>query len=326
MRAYRARRLGGPQSLSVEEVEPPRPGPGEVLIAVEAAGLHLADLAALAGERVPSPSLPFTPGLDVAGTVAELGEGVESLKPGDRVAAFVHWGGLAERVVARAALCIPIPADLAAAQAAALPFAFGGALLALQGRAGLGKGETLLVLGAGGNAGLAAVRIGALLGANVIGAATGELRKTQSLEHGAVHIVDPGVVALGEAVRKLTDGRGADVVFDPVGGEGSGAALNALAEGGRFISAGFASGRPPAFDLVRLFQRAGRLFTANTVVEVERDPQAAGAALRRLVDWVAEKRFEPRVAAQFSFAEMGPAFDYVASRKGTGAVIVKVRN
>ncbi|HUO93148.1 MAG TPA: zinc-binding dehydrogenase [Rhizomicrobium sp.] len=324
MKSYRAHRLGGPQALKLEETEEPRPGPGEVLIAVEAMGLQLADLATLAGERPPRPKLPFTPGLEVAGRIAARGTDVKGLKTGSSVVASVPWGGLAERVVARAEACVAIPKSFAMADAAALPFAFAGALMALETRAGLREGQSLLVLGAGGGLGIAAVAIGKALGATVIAVANGANRLAPAKELGADHVLDAGLVAVASAARDLTGGDGVDVVYDPVGGEASSHALPILKPGGHFLIAGFAAGRPQALDIIPLYARGGTLIGANMVLEAQRDPAAAGAALARVVKWVEEGKFAPRVAAQFDFQDIGPAFDYVAGRRGSGAVIVKV--
>jgi NADPH:quinone reductase len=324
MKAYRAHRLGGPQALKLEETDEPAPGPLDVVIAVEAAGLQLADLATLAGERPPRPKPPFTPGLEVAGRIVTRGEQAQGPEVGSRVAGFVPWGGLAERVATRWDACVAIPDALTAAQAAALPFAYGGALMALSTKAALKKGQTVLMLGAGGPLGLAAVGVAKALGATVIAAANGAARLAHALEMGADQILDAGLVSVATAVGEQTGGRGADVVFDPVGGDVSGVALQALALGGRYVLAGFASGRPSPLDAAQLFARGATVFAANTVLSVERDPVAAGKALARVVAWTEKGVFVPRIAAQFTFAEAHHAFDYLAGRRGSGATIVTI--
>lgn len=326
MKAYRAHRLAGPQGLVLEEAEEPKPGPGEVVIAVEAVGLELADLATVSGERAPRPKLPFTPGLQVAGRIVARGARLRGHALDSAVTAFVPWGGLAERVVAVAAACVAIPDELPMPQAAALPFAYGGALLALGNKASLKSGQSVLVLGAGGHAGLAAVAVAKAMGAIVIAVASGAERLTYAQELDADHILDAGLVSIAKGVEDATAGKGVDVVYDPVGGEASSAALAALAPEGTYVTAGFASGKAPVFDTVKLFARGGSLLTANTVLSAENDPAAMGTAIARVVGWVKAGQFVPRIAAQFSFAEIRPAFDYVASRRGSGAVIVKLEN
>jgi NADPH:quinone reductase len=324
MKALRAHRLLGPEVLAAEDVAAPEPGPGEVLIAVTAVGLHLADFAALSGERSPRPSLPFTPGLEVAGTVLALGDGAKGLKKGRRVVAFVPWGGLAEQAVAPAGLCVAIPDGLTDAQAASLPFAYAGAILALREKAALGEGETVLVLGAGGFTGLAAIETAKQLGAQVIAVAGGEARVAPAREHGADHILDGANVVIGDAVRELTGGKGADVIFDPVGGDAFEAAMGAAAIGARILSAGFAGGRVPQANLAVLFARDMVLMAANIPLTVKNHPALARAALETAVDWAAAGTIHPRIAAQFPLAQARHAFEYVKARRGNGAVVVTI--
>ena len=324
MKALIAQRLSGLEALAADEVSAPTPGPGEVLIGVGAAGLHLADIAALSGERHPRPDLPFTPGLEVAGLVAAVGTDVTALKPGDRVAAFVDWGGLAEGVVAKASLCAIIPDGMAFSIAASLPVAYGGALLALRDRARLGAGETVLVLGAGGNAGLAAVEIAKRLGARVIAVASGESRGSEAIERGADQVVDSSSRPLSESVAALTNNGGVDVVFDPVGGDAFEMALLTLANGGRVISSGFAGGRIPRINMSALYARDAELISANTPLTVKALPALAQKALADVIAWTAGAKIGPRIAAQFTLADAKPAFNYVKGRRNTGAVIVTI--
>jgi len=324
MKAFRAHRLAGLEVLAQEDVPAPAPLPGEVLIAVKAAGVHLADFAALAGERSPRPAVPFTPGLEVAGTVAALGDGVTGLDKGQRVVAFVPWGGLAEQAAAPASLCVAIPEALSDALAASLPLAYGGAILALRDKAGLTKGETVLVLGAGGFIGLAAIEVAKQLGARVIAAGAGEARVAAAGEHGADHMVDAATAVLADAVRELTGGQGADVIFDPVGGDAFEAALGAAATGARLVSAGFAAGRVPRVNLAVLFARDMQLLAANIPLTVQSHPALARQALEDAIAWAEAGTIHPRIAAQFPLAETRHALEYVKARRGSGAVVVTV--
>lgn len=324
MKAFRAHRLAGLEVLALEETAAPVPAAGEVLIAVKAAGIHLADFAALAGERSPRPHLPFTPGLEVAGTVAGLGDGVRGLKKGQHVVAFVPWGGLAEQAIAPASVCVAIPQALTDAQAAGLPLAYGGAILALRDKARLSEGETVLVLGAGGFMGLAAVEAAKQLGTRVIAAGAGEARVALAREHGADHVVDAANAVLSQAVMELTGGKGADVIFDPVGGDAFEAAIGAAATGARLVSTGFAGGRVPRVDLAALFARDLYLMAANIPLTVQSHPALARAALEDAVAWAEAGTIHPRIAAQFPFAEARHAFEYVKARRGNGSVVVTV--
>lgn len=322
MKSFRAHRLSGSELLALEEVAAPVPAPGQVLIAVAAAGVHLADFATVAGERSPRPAVPFTPGLEVAGTVAALGEGVSGLKRGQRVAAFVAWGGLAEQAVAAAELCVALPDGLADAQAASLPVAYGGAILALREKAGLAAGETVLVMGVGGFTGLAAIETAKQLGARTIAVAGGEARLALASDYGADHIIDASSGVLGDAVRAVTGGKGADVIFDPVGGDAFDAAMGAAAIGARFVSAGFAAGRVPRVNLAALFARDMYLVAANVPLTVQSHTARARAALEDAVAWVAAGKIHPRIAVKFPLAQARQAFDYVKQRRGNGAVVV----
>jgi len=324
MKALIAQRLSGLDALSAVESAAPAPGPGEVLIGVGAAGVHLADLAALSGERHPRPNLPFTPGLEAAGLIAAVGAGVSSLKAGDRVAAFLDWGALAEGAVAKAELCVTIPDTVAFPLAASLPVAYGGALLAMRERARLSAGETVLVLGAGGYAGLAAVHVAKKLGARVIAVASGESRGSEAGVHGADEVVDGSARPLSESVAALTNNAGVNVIYDPVGGDAFETALLTLANGGRVISAGFAGGRIPRINMSALYARDAELISANTPLTAQVHPALAQKALRDIIAWLSEGAIEPRIAAQFSLADFRPAFDYVKARRNAGSVIVHI--
>lgn len=322
METYRADRLGGPDMLVRTDADTPEPGPGQLRIAVRAVGIHLADLAALAGQRPPRPSLPFTPGVEVSGTVSAVGPEGADFAPGQAVIGFVGSGGLAEEALASAALCVPLPEGMAFGRAAGLPVAYAGGLVALRDRAGLGGGQTLLVLGAGGQAGLAAVELGKRLGAEVIAAAGQASRLEVAVAQGADHTIMAATSPLGETVLELTDGRGADVVFDPVGGDGSRAALAALAPGARIVCAGFAAGQAPAVNAMALYGRDAALITANAGVMIETVPDALRAALADVAAWAASGEIRPRIAAQFPFDQARHALDYVMNRRDTGAVVV----
>lgn len=324
MKALVAQRLSGLDALLADEIAAPRPGPGEVLIGVGAAGLHLADLAGLSGERHPRPNLPFTPGLEVAGLIAAVGSDVSGFKPGDRVTAFLDWGGLAEGAVAKAALCAAIPDSLPFSIAACLPVAHAGALLALRDRARLVTGETVLVLGAGGHAGLAAVGIAKKLGARVIAVASGESRGSEAGEYGADEVVDSSARPLSESVAALTGNNGVNVIYDPVGGDAFEMALLTLASGGRVISSGFAGGRIPRINMSALYARDAELISANTPLTAQAHSALAREALSDVIAWTSEGAIVPRIAAQFSFADFKPAFDYVKGRRNTGSVIVNI--
>jgi NADPH2:quinone reductase len=322
MKAFRSARLGG--TFALEDIAALSPEPDEVVIALHAVGVHLADAAAAAGDRLPLPPTPFTPGLEGAGTIAAIGERVKGLEKGDFVAAFVPWGGLAEQAVTKAGLAAKLPEDMGVSVGAILPVGYAGALMALR-EASLRAGETLLVLGAGGAAGLAAIEIGKCLGLRVIAAASGAARLRLAAAI-ADEATDSGETPLAEAVMKLTSGRGADVVFDPVGGEALEAALGGIANGARIVSAGFAGGRTARVNLASLFGRGAKLLTANLPLPIQEHPERAGEALREVIAWAASGKIQPRIAAKFPLAQASHALDYAKSRRGQGGVLVTMKD
>ncbi len=322
IKALRAHRLVGPEALALDDIPPPGPGPDELLVAVEAAGVNLPDVAAVIGARRPPPALPFTPGLEGAGVVLAAGANVRELKPGDRVCGFFPSGSLAQQALAPANLAVPIPKRIAPDVAACLPVAHAGALMALRDRAHLAEGETLLVLGAGGHAGLAAVAIGKILGARVIAAASGEERGASAGQRGADAVIDTAAKPLGEAVRAITGGAGANVVFDPVGGDAFVPALGATAPGGRYVVAGFAGGQPGEINPAVLFARDVQLMTSNTLRALALGPMRALSALATVVTWAAEEKLSPKIAAKFPLKDARHAIEYVRAHRATGAAIV----
>jgi NADPH:quinone reductase len=236
---------GDPSTLSFEEVESPSPAAGEVRISVRAAGVNFADVLMIAGQYQFKPSFPFSPGFEVSGAVSNTGEDVDGLEPGDRVMAALPHGGYAEEVVVPAVNVLPIPEGMGFPAAAAFPVAYGTAHLALTHRTRLEAGEVLLVHGGTGNVGRAAIEVSKRLGATVIATAGGPEHLEIAAEHGADYTIDYGQEDVRDRVEELTDGRGANVIFDPVGGDAFDASLRCVAWEGTILVIGFASGRIP---------------------------------------------------------------------------------
>lgn len=321
MKAFQTRSLTSLDALALGDAEPPQPGPGEIAITLEAAGVNLADVAFATGQRLPRPSLPFIPGVEGAGMVTAIGKGVKAVRKGDVVTAFLI-GGHAQVAKASAGLVVVLPKGVAPHLAAGLPVNYAGALMALRDRAGLKAGEILLVLGAGGTAGLAAIGVGNALGARVIAVANGNDRREAAKEHGADAVIDPGSVAVADELLKLTDGRRADVIFDPVSGDAAIAGFPAGANGVRYIMAGFAGGSVPRLDPAQLFSRDATLIAANNLLTLAREPERAKKALADVVAWTAAGKLKPRIAAKFPLSDARHAFDYVAGRRAMGSVIL----
>ncbi|MFP4361253.1 MAG: NADPH:quinone oxidoreductase family protein [Alphaproteobacteria bacterium] len=324
MRAIVCRRLDGPAALALEDVPAPEPEPGEVTIAVAAAALNFADILMTRGTYQEKPALPFTPGMELAGRIHAIGAAVTGLAPGQRVLAVVDHGAFAELARARALDVVAIGDAMADAVAAGFPIAYGTAHGALAWRAGLKAGETLLVHGAAGGVGLTAVEVGVAMGARVIATARGAERLQLARQRGAVATVDTAREDVRARVLALTDGRGVDVCFDPVGGELGETSLRCLAWEGRYLVIGFAAGALPTI-------KANRLLVKNIAAVGfywggyrRRDPARLTAGLRTLLDWYEAGRLEPHVSKHVPLAAAPAALAELEQRRSTGKVVVDV--
>lgn len=322
MRALVCRELTGTAGLELAELPPPEVGACHVRIAVEAAGINFADSLMLEGRYQDRPALPFVPGLEVAGRIDALGVGVSGLAVGQRVLALLDHGGFAEQAVARADDVIGLPDNMDAATAAGFAIAYGTAFGALVWRAGLARGEVLLVHGAAGGVGLTAVECGKALGATVIATARGGDRTAVARAHGADHVIDSEAPDLVEQVRSLTAGRGVDVVFDPVGGAMFDASLRCTAWEGRIVVIGFASGQIPQIPanilLVKNIAAIGFFWGSYR----RRDPERLRAGFRRLFDWQAAGLIRPEVSERVPLDETAAAIDRLRRRLTTGKLVV----
>ncbi len=322
MRAYQITSLEQPGAL--RDVPAPDsengPGPGEVVLDIAACGLNFADLLLARGQYQERPALPFTLGMEPAGTVIAAGPDVD-LRPGQRVMAFAPHGGLAERGIFRAEACTPIPDAMPFTDAAAFQVGFGTAHVALAHRARLRDGETLLVLGAAGGVGISAVAIGKLMGARVIACARGEGKLAICRAAGADHVIDSGSADLRAEVRALG---GADVVFDPVGGDQFTAALRACRPEARLIVVGFASGEVPQIPanilLVKNVSVLGYYWGGYLTFR----PEILTDSLRQLLTWYAQGRLRPHVSQVLPLARAAEAYDLLRSRASTGKVVVSI--
>ena len=247
MRAIVCENWGDPDTLKLGELPAPEMGPGQVRIRMRAAGVNFADTVLVRGHYQEKPELPFAPGLEGAGEILEVADDVTDFKPGDRVMAVVSTGGFAEEAVCNAATVFPMPEGMDDATAAAFPVAYGTSHLALAHRANLQPGETVLVLGAGGGVGLTAIECAKAMGATVIAAASSAEKLALAADRGADHLINYTDDDLRAEIKKLTDGHGVDVVYDPVGGDLAQAAMRSMAWCGRFLVIGFASGDVPQF-------------------------------------------------------------------------------
>jgi NADPH2:quinone reductase len=268
------------------------------------------------------PPFPFSPGGEIAGVVSAVGDGVTTVAPGDRVIVPLGWGGMAEQLRAPAPAVVPLPDGVGFEAAAGFLYAYGTAFHALRDRGALRPGETLLVLGAAGGVGLAAVELGATMGATVVAAASSESKLAVCRERGAAMTIDYEQEDLKSAVRELTGGRGADVVYDPVGGRFSGPALRSIAWSGRYLVIGFAAGEIPKLPLNLPLLKGCSVVGVFWGAFVQHEPERANANATELVGMLGDGRLQPHVSATFPLAEGGQAIRHLADRKAEGRVVV----
>src|SRR5437763_12983294 len=323
MKAVLCREWGGRESLRIEEVARRPLGPNEARIRVHACGVNFADTLMVAGKYQVKPEFPFTPGLEAAGEVIEIGAEVTHLRPGQRALAVLRFGGgYAEEVAIDARAVVPIPDAMDYVTAAAFPVAYGTAHFALTHRGHLARGETLLVLGAAGGVGLTAVEIGKELGARVIAAAGGPDKLAVAKRHGADELIDYRSESIRDRMRELTGGLGADVVFDPVGGDAFDQALRAVNWEARMLVIGFAAGRiqsvPANLILVKNISVIGVVWGAQAA----RDPVRVSRNLAELLRWWETGKLKPVIGARFPLEKAGDAMTALLSRKYPGKIVL----
>jgi NADPH2:quinone reductase len=322
MKAIVCEQWGGPESLKLMDVAVPEPGPRQVRIRVAAAGVNFPDVLIIQKKYQMQPSLPFSPGAEIAGEITAVGGEVRGLRPGMAVAALCGIGGFAEECVVDAALVMPLPPGVPMTLAASLVLAYGTSWHALRDRAALKAGETLLVLGAAGGVGLAAVEIGKAIGARVIAAASTAEKLAICREHGADECINYVDEDLRDALKKLTGGNGVDVVFDPVGGSYSEAAFRSIAWRGRHLVIGFADGNVPALPLNLPLLKGASLVGVFWGEFARREPKANAAGIQEILGWIGEGKLKPRISRQYSLAEAPQALIDMAARKVVGKVVV----
>jgi len=321
MRAVICRAWGAVESLTVEDVPPPSPGRDEVLIDVRATSVNYADSIMVAGKYQTRPSFPFSPGLETAGVVARCGDGVTRFRPGDRVMATLAYGGLAEQSVAKESETFAIPDGMSFEEAGAFPIAYISSDVAIRWQGRLEAGETLLVLGAAGGVGLTAVEIGKAMGARVIAGASTAEKLAVPREHGADDLVNYVTENLTERVMALTEDKGADVCFDPVGGELADAALSALGWGGRMLLVGFVGGVqqiPANRLLVKNRSALGcslRYYRWHALDKLHRSAAA-------LLAWYGEGRLKPCISHRLPLEKSVEAIGLLTARQAHGKVVV----
>ena len=324
MKAIRCKEFGPPAALVFEEIPDLKPKENEVLVAVKACGINFPDTLIIQGLYQFKPELPFTPGSDIAGIVKEVGAEVKHLKVGDEVFGFVQNGGFAEEVVVPANTCFLKSKKMDFPIAASFMVAFGTSYHALKDRAKLAKGETLLVLGASGGVGLAAVELGKLMGASVIAAASTEEKLQLCREYGADQTINYSTEDLKSTIKKLTDNKGVDVIYDPVGGEYSEMAFRGIAWGGRFLVVGFASGSIPKMPLNLPLLKTASIVGIFWGDFAMKNPKQNMENTRILIKWVEEGKLRPHIHKIYKLEDTSRALEEMADRKVKGKLFVQV--
>lgn len=324
MKAILCTELSGPDGLQMADLPAPTAGPGQVVVGVRACGVNFADTLLVQGKYQEKPPLPFIPGAEIAGDVLAVGEGVEGLRVGQRVAALCEMGGFAERVAVTAERCVPLPDPMAYETAAGFLITYGTSHVGLAHRAKLQAGETLLVHGAAGGVGLAAVEIGALLGATVIATASSAEKLALTRQYGAAHTIDYTQENFVERVKSITGGHGADVIYDPVGGDVFDQSLRCIAWEGRLLVIGFASGRIPQIPAGLLLVKNASAVGLYWGAYAKRNPQVLSDSLASLFAWHAAGKLKPHISATFPLAETAEALRSLMERRSRGKVVVAV--
>jgi NADPH2:quinone reductase len=308
--------------LVVEERPDPVPGPGQVVVAVEAAGVNFVDALFVAGGYQIKPALPFVPGSEIAGTVAEVGPDVTSVRAGDRVFAMIGFNGFAERALVPAASLTIVPGSLTMGQAASFAQSYCTAYLSLARRAEAGPGSTVLVLGAGGGVGRAAVDVATALGARVLAVASSPEKRAEATAAGAEEVLDPAAEPVKDRARAWAGGSGVDVVVDPVGGDLAEAALRALGEAGRYLVIGFASGTIPRIPLNLVLLRNRRVLGVDWGAWAMAHADAQGALLAEVCALAEEGRLDPVEPTAMPLDQAARALEALAGRQVAGKLVL----
>lgn len=330
MKAALCTHYGPPEELEIREVPSLKPGKGQVVVSVKACGVNFPDVLMIQDKYQFRPALPFSPGGEVAGIVKEAGEGVSSPRAGDKVIVSTGSGGFAEEVLADAGRCVPMPGNLDFAVASSFFVTYGTSYHALKDRAHLKPGEKLVVLGAAGGVGISAVELGKAMGATVIAGASTQEKVDLAKQHGAADgfVYPSGPLsrdqqkALSEDIKRLTGGQGADVLYDPVGGDYAEPALRAMNWQGRYLVIGFAAGDIPRVPLNLTLLKGCDIVGVFWGASMMRDPKTGLANLKEITNWISEGKLKPHVSARIPLDRAGEAIRLLMDRKAQGKVVV----
>ncbi|MEE4149180.1 NADPH:quinone oxidoreductase family protein [Pseudomonas viridiflava] len=323
MKALLCKAFGPASTLVLEDIPAPDIKKNEILLDVHAAGVNFPDTLIIEGKYQFKPPFPFSPGGEAAGVISAVGEKVTHLKTGDRVMALTGWGSFAEQVAVPNYNVLPIPESMDFTVAAAFSMTYGTSMHALKQRANLQPGETLLVLGASGGVGLAAVEIGKALGARVIAAASSAEKLEVARNAGADELINYTDTSLKDEIKRLTNGNGADVIYDPVGGDLFDQVIRAIAWNGRLLVVGFASGRIPELPVNLALLKGASVVGVFWGSFAQRQPQDNAANFKQLFAWFEEGKLKPLVSQVYPLERAGEAIDALGGRRAVGKVVIK---
>jgi len=322
MKAILCKAWGGPETLVLEDIPSREPADGEVKIRVRAAGVNFPDVLIIQKKYQIQPPLPFSPGAEVAGDVISVGAGVSHVKVGDKVVSFCGVGGFAEEVIAPATVTMPMPPGVPYALAAIFSLAYGTSWHAVRDRAVLQVGETMLVLGASGGVGLAAVEIGKAIGARVIAAASTDEKLAICKAHGADALINYTREDLREAIKRETGGKGPDVIYDPVGGKFAEPAFRSIGWRGRYLVIGFADGQIPSLPLNLTLLKGASIVGVFWGEFAKREPASNMKGMAEMMGWMREGKLNPLISKSYSLADAPQALMDMAARKVVGKIVI----
>ena len=322
MKAILCKEFGTPETLVFEEIETPTPKDDEVLLSVKACSVNFPDTLIIQGKYQFRPEFPFSPGSDVAGIVEKIGEKVSHLKIGDEVVGFVPFGGYAEKAIVKAKDCFPKPKGMSMVNASAFLLAYGTSYHALKDRANLQEGETILILGASGGVGLTALELSKLMGAKVIAAASTDEKLALCKEFGADELINYTKESIKDKVKELTNGKGVDVIYDPVGGHFSELALRAISWKGRHLVIGFANGEIPKIPINLTLLKGASIVGVFWGAFAQKEPEKSLANIKQLLTWFSTGKLKPYIDKTYSLKDAPNALQDMMNRKVKGKIVI----
>lgn len=322
MKAIVCKQFGLPETLEFKEVEIPQPKEGEILMTVKACSVNFPDTLIIQGKYQFRPEFPFSPGSDVAGVVEKVGASVTHFKEGDEVVGFIPFGGFAEKAIIKVKDCFPKPKGMSMVNAAAFLLAYGTSYHALKDRANLQKGETILILGASGGVGLTALELAKLMGAKVIAAASTNEKLDLCKQFGADEVINYTEESLKDRVKELTNGKGVDVIYDPVGGHFSELALRAIAWKGRHLVVGFANGEIPKIPINLTLLKGASIVGVFWGAFAQKEPKESLKNIQQLLTWFAKGKVQPHIDKTYALKEVPKALEEMMQRKVKGKIVI----